>query len=150
MLRRKALAAISDNETHRKKLDLLTKGKIAGQAKLRATFTQIERNLNVPRITVQSVLQRLETTFSRVNKPRSDRLSIIFLRASRALLRYVRINLKIIWERMKRDTDLDVSRDTLRRTLKAHGISHWLALRRPYLTPEIAKVRLKWAREHEH
>ncbi len=52
MLRRKALASTSDNETHRKKLDLLTKGKIAGQAKLGATLTQIERNLNVFRTTV--------------------------------------------------------------------------------------------------
>ncbi len=150
MLRRKALASISGNETHRKELDLLTKGKIAGQAELGATPTQIGRNLNVPRTTVQSVLQRLETNPSGVNKSRSGRPSIIILRASRALLRYVRINPKTTWERMKRDTGLDVSRDTLRRTLKAHGISHWLALRRPYLTPEIAKVRLKWAREHEH
>ncbi len=150
MLRRKALASISGNETHRKELDLLTKGKIAGQAELGATPTQIGRNLNVPRTTVQSVLQRLETTPSGVNKPRPGRPSIITPRASRALLRYVRINPKTTWERMKRDTGLDVSRDTLRRTLKAHGISHWLALRRSYLTSEIAKVRLKWAREHEH
>ena len=61
MLKRKALALIFDNETHQKKLDLLTKDKIAGQAKLRATLTQIGRNLNVSQITVQSVLQRLKT-----------------------------------------------------------------------------------------
>ena len=39
MLRRKALALISDDKTHRKKLDLLIKGKITGQAKLRAILT---------------------------------------------------------------------------------------------------------------
>ena len=148
--RRKALASISGNETHRKELDLLTKGKIAGQAELGATCSQIGRNLNVSRTTVQTVLQRLQTTPSGVNKPRSGMPSIITPRASRALLRHVRNNPKTTWKQLKRDTDLDVSRETLLRTLKAHGISHWLALRRPHLTPEITKIRLKWAREHEH
>jgi len=73
MLRRTSLAPISDNKTVRKELDLLTKGKIAGEAELGATSTQISRNLNVPRITVNGILNRLQTAPFEVNKPRSER-----------------------------------------------------------------------------
>ncbi len=94
MLRRTPLTSISDNKASRKELDLLTKEKIAGQSELEAGLTQIERNLNIPRITVQSVLRRLETTSSGVNKVRSGRPTVITSRGSRALLRYVRLNPK--------------------------------------------------------
>ena len=94
MFRKVSLTLISDNKTFKKKLNLLTKGKIADQTELKVKFTQIERNLNISRITIQSVLRRLETTFFEVNKPRSERFSVITFRAARALLRYVRINFK--------------------------------------------------------
>ncbi len=96
MLRRTPLTSISGNKASRKELDLLTKGKIADQSELEAELTQIERNLNISRIIVQSVLRRLETTFFEVNKIRSNRLTVITFRNSRALLRYVRLNLKTI------------------------------------------------------
>ncbi len=90
MLRRAPLTPISGNKPPRKELDLLTKGKIAGQAELGAGPTQIGRSLNIPRTTVQSVLKRLETAPSGVNKPRPGRPTVITPRAARALLRYVR------------------------------------------------------------
>lgn len=104
-------------------VDLLIKGKIAGQAKLEAGFTQIGRNLNIPQTIVQSVSKRLETAPFEVNKPRPERPTVITSRAARALLRYVRLNPKTTWVKLKRDTGLDVDRNTLRRTLEAHGIS---------------------------
>ena len=122
MLRRASLTSIPGNKPSRKKLDLLIKGNIAGQAKLEAEFTQIGRNLNIPRTIVQSVLKRLETAPFEVNKPRPERPTVITSRAARALLRYVRLNPKITWVKLKRDTGLDVDRNTLRRTLEVHGI----------------------------
>jgi hypothetical protein len=44
MLRRASLTTISGNKTLTKELDLLTKGKITGQAELGATPTQISRS----------------------------------------------------------------------------------------------------------
>jgi len=38
---------------------------------------------------------------------------------------------------------------TLNATLRAHEISHWLALKRSKLTSEAARLRLKWAKTHE-
>jgi len=96
MLRRTSLTSISGNKTSRKKLSLLIKGQISGQAQLGLKFTQIERNLNVPRTIVQCVLRRLQTTLFEVNEPRSGRLISIISRAVRILLRQLRSKPKII------------------------------------------------------
>jgi len=124
MLRRTPLTPISGNKTLRKELDLLTKGKIAGQAELGATPTQISRSLNVPRSTVNGVLKRLQTTPSGTTKPRSGRPLAITPRAARILIRQVRLEPKITWWQLKKNTGLDLDSRTLKRTLEAHGISH--------------------------
>jgi len=149
MLRRTPLTPISGNKTPRKELSLLTKGEISGQAQLDLKSTQIGRNLNVPRTTVQCVLRRLQTTPSGANEPRSGRPISITPRAVRILLRQLRSEPKITWRQLKTNTGIDLDARTLNATLRAHGISHWLALKRPKLTPEAARLRLKWAKTHE-
>ena len=149
MLRRAPLTTISGNKPPRKELDLLTKGKIAGEAELGATPTQISRNLNVPRTTINGVLGRLYTAPSGVNKPRSGRPISITPRAARILLRQLRSEPKTTWRKLKKNTGIDLDPRTLNATLRAHGISHWLALKRPKLTPRIALLRLKWAKIHK-
>ncbi len=150
MLRRAPLTTISGNKTSRKKLDLLTKGKITGQAELEATPTQISRNLNVLRIIINEVLERLCTAFFEVNKPRSERSLSIISRAARILLRQLRSKPKIIWRQLKTNIGIDLNARTLNATLRAHEISHWLALRRSKLTSEVALLRLKWAKKHKN
>jgi len=129
---------------------LLTKGEISGQAQLDLKSTQIGRNLNVPRTTVQCVLRRLQTTPSGANEPRSGRPISITPRAVRILLRQLRSEPKITWRQLKTNTGIDLDARTLNATLRAHGISHWLALKRPKLTPEAARLRLRWAKRHEN
>jgi len=58
------------------------------------------------------------------------------------------LNPKATWAQLKRDTGLDFDRRTLKAALEANKITHWLAKKRPKLTPEIAGIRLKWAKEH--
>ena len=149
MLRRTPLTPISGNKTPRKELSLLIKGQISGQAQLGLKSTQIGRNLNVPRTTVQCVLRRLQTTPSGANEPRSGRPISITPRAVRILLRQLRSEPKITWRQLKTNTGIDLDARTLNATLRAHGISHWLALRRSKLTPEVALLRLKWAKKHK-
>jgi len=97
MLRRASLTTISDNKISRKKLDLLTKEKIMRQAELEeATLTQISCNLNVSRIIINEVLERLCTAFFEVNKLRSERSLSITSQAARILLRQLRSKSKII------------------------------------------------------
>jgi len=128
---------------------LLTKGEISGQAKLGLKPTQIGRNLNVPRTTVQSVLGRLQTTLFEANEPRSGRLISIILRAARILLRQLRSEPKITWRQLKTNIGIDLNARTLNATLRAHEISHWLALKRSKLISEAALIRLKWAKKHK-
>jgi len=90
MLRRASLTTISGNKTLRKELDLLTKGKITGQAELGATLTQISRNLNVSRIIINEVSGRLCTALFESGRPLS-----ITSRAARILLRQLRSKPKI-------------------------------------------------------
>ncbi len=150
MLRRASLTSISGNKTSRKKLSLLVKDEISEQAKLGLTLTQIARSLNVPSSIVQSVLGRLQTTFFEVNKFRSGRLLSITSQAARILLRQLRSKSKIIWRQLKMNIEIDLNARTLNATLRAHGISHWLALRRSKLTSEVALLRLKWAKKHKN
>ncbi len=149
MLRRAPLTSISGNKTPRKELSLLAKGEISGQAKLGLTPTQIARSLDVPPSTVRSVLGRLQTTPSGVNKSRSGRPLSITPRAARVLLRQLRSEPKITWRQLKTNIGIDLDARTLNATLRAHEISHWLALKRPKLTPEAALLRLKWAKNHK-
>ena len=101
MLRRPSLTPISGNKTVRKELDLLTKGKIAGEAELGVTCIQIDRNLNVSRTTVQSFLGKLQTTPSGVNKSRLGRPSLITPAEARLLLRQLRSEPKFTWRQLK-------------------------------------------------
>ncbi len=149
MFRRPSLTSISGNKTSRKELSLLAKGEISGQAKLGLTPTQIARSLNVPPSTVRSVLKRLQTTSFEVNKSRSGRLLSIISRAARILLRQLRSKPKITWRQLKTNIGIDLNARTLNATLRAHGISHWLTLKRSKLTSEAALLRLKWAKNHK-
>ncbi len=150
MLRRASLTTISDNKISRKKLDLLTKEKIMRQAELEATLTQISCNLNVSRIIINEVLERLCTAFFEVNKLRSERSLSITSQAARILLRQLRSKSKIIWRQLKMNIEIDLNARTLNATLRAHEISHWLALRRSKLTSEVALLRLKWTKKHKN
>ncbi len=150
MLRRASLTTISGNKTLRKKLDLLTKGKITRQAELEATLTQISRNLNVSRTIINEVLERLCTAFFEVSKLRSGRPLSIISRAARILLRQLRSKSKIIWRQLKTNIEIDLNARTLNATLRAHEISYWLALKRSKLTSEAARLRLRWAKRHEN
>ena len=67
MFIRAPLASISGNKTLRKELSLFDISQIAGLFRADLTLTQIHRNLNVPRIKIQSVLGRLRTEPSGIN-----------------------------------------------------------------------------------
>ena len=124
MLRGLPLTPISGNQGRRSELSVYTKDQISGLTKAGFTSTQIHRDLNVPRSTIQSFLDRLVITQTEENKPRSGRSKKFSSRDERSLLRYVRANSKTTWLQLKKDTGLNVFRDTLKRTLQAHGIFH--------------------------
>ena len=72
MLRRALLASIPDNKTPKKELSLFDPGRKADLSRANLTSTEIHRNLDVPRTTIQSILGRLHTDFSGFNERRTD------------------------------------------------------------------------------
>ena len=51
---------------------------------------------------------------------------------------------------LKRHFDLDVSKSTICRALKATGLISAFETKKPFLNSEARTKRLKWAKEHEH
>ena len=154
MPKRSPLTPISANKTPRRELSTFTKGQISGLARsglARAGLipTEIHHQLNVPRTTIQRFLQREQTVPSGENRSRCDRPPVVTPRAVRSVLRYVRINPKTSWNQVKTALGLKICRQTFNKVLKNNGIAHWIALRRPKLTPALANLRLNWARKHE-
>ena len=59
-------------------------------------------------------------------------------------MRLVRKNPKFTYERVLAEFGFPVSKKTVYRILKDEGIKKWIAEKRPLLTEETAKIRLKW------
>ena len=68
----------------------------------------------------------------------------------RNILRIVRSNPKITYDALKFEAGVKVHKANLYRLLKEEGITHWLAKKRPLLTPEVAAKRYAWAKEHKN
>jgi len=104
--------------------------------------------LNIPRSTVYRTLQ---FNYLRVNGetlPRSDRPTLISSIDERNILRLIRVDPRLRYLEIREALLSTYSDDTLLRLLKRHGITNWRAKRRPLLTPDVAKKRLKWAKDH--
>jgi transposase len=67
----------------------------------------------------------------------------------RNLLRIVRQHPQIEYaELIAQVAGIAASRSTIYRLIKKHHITKWRAKKRPKLTPELARMRLKWAKQH--
>ena len=80
--------------------------------------------------------------------PRSGRPKLLERYEERNILRLVRLHPKWTYKTLLKEAGLEVSHRTVYRVLKKHGIRNWLAKKRPELSPEVARTRLIWAREH--
>ena len=129
---------------------MFTKGGISSLAAAGCTTMQISRQMNIPRITIQGYLKRSQTTPNEENQFRPGRPSIVSDRMTRLILRHVRMHPKTTWNDACTALRLNFCRKTFLKILKINEIVHWKALKRPRLTPELAKKRLNWARTHEH
>jgi len=65
------------------------------------------------------------------------------------MLRAVRQEPMLTYAQLKAKLGFQVSRKTYYRILKRHGITNWLAKKRPLLEEDHAKARLTWAKGHK-
>ena len=145
---RTPLGLINANERSSGELTPYQRGIILGLYSQGASFRNIE---NQDRITHSTASDTIKFESIRKNSQ-----SIIYpnrppkynTRVDRRIIRYIRIMPKSIYKQIYKALQILLSNNTIVRILEKCGIKYWRAARRPFLMPEVASLRLAWAKEH--
>ena len=145
---RTPLGLINANERSSGELTPYQRGIILGLHSQGASFRDIENQHGIARSTVADTIK-----FDSIRKDghsvrRPSRPPKHDARVDRRIIRYVRITPKSTYKQMREALQILLSNNTIARILEKCGIKHWQATRQPFLTPEVASLRLAWAKEH--
>lgn len=113
---------------------------LAGQS-----LREIEQRTGIPKSTVADILQNPQP-LTQFNTGRPKKLSI---RCERHIIRTVKQNPRVTYQKVREICDTDASDDTIRRLLSTHRMKRWIAKKRPRLTKEHAKKRLVFALKYK-
>jgi hypothetical protein len=114
------------------------------------SHAQIGSQLNIPRTTITSFINRTRERKSVENLPRPGRPRKLSDAAIRYLVRNAESETRVPFKELQNLTNIDASIQTMRRRLREEGIRKWRAVKRPLLTQKHAKERLAWAKAHRH
>lgn len=106
----------------------------------------VARQFQLPRSTIQSLIDRYNATQSVHSKPRSGRPKVLTPRGVRTIVRAANQDFCGTRKQLELDLALEVSPSTIRRTLNYEGIRKWLAKKRPFITLEAAELRFSFAK----
>ena len=148
--KRTPLAPISHNQATRKELTPFERGQILGYATAGYSHSKIGALLGRSKSTIQDALKNSCHNPHGESLPRSGRPPILSRRERRLLVRETRKCPKLTYDQLRKATGLSCSTPTIRNALRDCGLHHWLAKKRPKLTPINAKIRLKWAFKYRH
>ena len=150
MPQRSPLIDLPINRVSGHELSNATRSEIHARACAGESYGAIARSKSLPRSTVSTTVKTVNTRRSVESKARIGRPTVHSDRDRRRILQHVRQHPMCTYDNLKRETGLDFSRSTYRRILRDSGVSHWLAKKRPALTPHQAQVRLAFATLHRH
>lgn len=136
-------------EPQRRELTDLQKGEIIALSH-HYKPVEIEKELDIPRTTINSFLKRFQERGSAENHSRPVRPRKISLTGTRWLKRAALTETKLSLQQFKSVCNISVSTRTIQRRLREEGIQKWRAVKRALLTENHAKDRLRWAKEHQH
>lgn len=121
-------------------------GRVISLADGGATKYAIARQLEIPRSSVYSILDRRDQLIRRMGHraPLAPRATVITLETGQALLAAVRQRPKTSYQELIDEYSLAFSRSTLRRFFNDKGIQGWICKLRPHLTDRHARLRLEW------
>lgn len=147
---RPPLAEIDANRALRTELSDATKQRIYGRALAGQSGAEIARQEDLNPRTVTKAIRRTSQRQTTQNKARSGRPKIYTAQDARQVVRAARQNPKWTYQQLRTDIGLNLSSDTLRTILHDVGLINWRCKKRPYLTSHHARLRLQWARAHQH
>lgn len=137
-------------KTSRRQMTNAEKGAILVLHYLFYTFATISLIMGRPYMMVKNFIVGTTERGSIANSARSGRPSKLSKRDRRAISRYIKRNWTATWEEFCFHCAPHVSLKTIDWYTSTFNIKKWLALERLKLTPERAKKRLAWAKEHQH
>jgi transposase len=125
------------------------KGQIEGRASV-MSHEEIGEELNIPRRTISSFLQRLRNRKIKDNLSRSGRPRKTSKSDDRYLVHVAEEDTDQPLKELRNAINTDICIQTIRRRLREAGIRKWRAKKRALLTKEQALQRYRWAKERRH
>lgn len=108
----------------RSELSPYTRGLIVGHREAGASLRYISKTLNIPVSTVQNTIKKESSRVDGVSKPRSGRPTKLSERDVRMLISRVRSNPSISYNELASGMPDNISKSTIYRNLKKHGITN--------------------------
>src|SRR5579859_6750913 len=134
----------------RRELTKFQKGQIVEARGLRMSYSEIGKELCIPRSMVSSFLTQSKQRDYVTNLPRPGRPPAISESQERYIIQTVNTNTRIPFTELCNITNTNVSIRTIQRHLQNHNLQKWRAAKHTLLTQEHAKKCLKWAMAHGH
>jgi transposase len=143
---RRPLGLIDANISDRKELSPYIRGQVIAAKRFGHKPAEIATVLNLPDSTVRTTIIRESQRLNGKSKKGRGRRKSYTPRDERNLLRHIRLNPKDTYAAVRQATGLEISRTTIKKILKASGITNWRAKKRPALTEKHAQKRLAWCK----
>ena len=126
------------------------KGQIIAFRKQNSSLSQIAKEINRPKSTIQTFLDRYESRDSHENTPSAGRPRLITARTRRRLVRESKKARRLPLRELTNEVAPNASVRTIKRVLAEEDIRKWRAKKRALLTEDHVAQRLAWAKEHKN
>jgi transposase len=114
-------------------------------------YAKISKKLDIPKSSVQYIVNKYIKTGSIFTSPRKGRPKLCNSRTERVILKTVKANRRVTASEIKDDLQLyhniTVNAQTVRNVIKSSGLNGRIARKKPYISPKNKAVRLKYAME---
>jgi transposase len=104
---------------------------------------------SIPVPTIKYTVQQANKRQNNLSLARSGRPRKLDEADRERILDVIHGNPRVTYEDLLAEVDHKVKKDSIRRLLTAEGLKKWRVLQRPYLKPEHAIKRLRWAQTYE-
>jgi transposase len=129
------------------------RGEIIGMCKVKTSFAEIGRILQVNESTARKIWNRYQETGSYVSAPRSGRPPKLTDLELRHIVRHVRHDRDTRRQPLAEITEvlnINISTKTIQRRFEEIGLGHYIERKKPYLSNKQKTTRLEFAQKHIH